>query len=70
MRLSKSLIDQATYQGTAHRSKDGKKTLWSRCALWDDAVPGLGLRITRAGKKSFVLSYRAGSRKRQMTLGP
>ncbi len=69
MRLSKSLIDQATYQGTAHRSKDGKKTLWSRCVLWDDVVQGLGLRITRAGKKSFILSYRVGSRKRQMTLG-
>ena len=68
MKLTKTAIDQATYHGTEHPSKDGK-TLWSRCVLWDDAVPGLGLRITPAGKKSFVLSYRSGSRKRQMTLG-
>ncbi len=68
MKLTKAAIDQASYNGASHRGRDGK-TLWSRCVLWDDAVPGLGLRITPTGKKSFVLSYRAGSRKRQMTLG-
>lgn len=68
MKLTKAVIDQATYDGNSHRGSDGK-TKWSRCVLWDDTVPGLGLRITHTGKKSFVLSYRAGSRKRQMTLG-
>ena len=68
MKLTKAVIDQATYDGNSHRGSDGK-TKWSRCVLWDDPVPGLGLRITHTGKKSFVLSYRAGSRERQMTLG-
>ena len=37
---------------------------------WDDAVTGLGLRVYPKGKKSFVLSYRVGGRKRLMVLGP
>ena len=37
---------------------------------WDDVVTGLGLRIYPSGKKAFVLSYRAGGRKRLMALGP
>lgn len=69
MKLSKSAIDRATYKGTAITCKNGS-TSWSRCVLWDDEVRGLGLRITPAGKKSFILLYRAGSRQRQMTLGP
>ena len=36
---------------------------------WDRAVTGLGLRIYPSGKKSFVLSYRSGGRKRLMVLG-
>ncbi len=36
---------------------------------WDGNVKGLGLRITKAGAKSYVLSYRADGRKRLMTLG-
>jgi hypothetical protein len=36
---------------------------------WDGEVKGLGLRVTRAGAKAFVLSYRADGRKRLMTLG-
>lgn len=36
--------------------------------LWDDQVKGLGLRTTKAGIKSYVLSYRADNRKRLMTL--
>jgi hypothetical protein len=36
---------------------------------WDGEVKGLGLRITKAGAKSYVLSYRADGRKRLMTLG-
>ncbi len=69
MRLNKTVIENATYQGTSSTSKDGRKS-WSRYVLWDDEVRGLGLRVFPTGKKSFVLFYRAGSRQRQMTLGP
>ena len=36
--------------------------------LWDSQVKGLGLRITPAGAKSFVLNYRVAGRERRATL--
>ena len=36
---------------------------------WDDASPGLGLRITAAGAKALVLDYYVDGRRRRMTLG-
>ena len=36
---------------------------------WDDAIPGLGVRIFPSGKKSYLLRYRAKGRRRYMTLG-
>lgn len=59
MRLTKRVIDAATYEGPAPR----------RDVRWDDSMPGFGLRIYPTGKKAFVLSYRAGGRKRLLTLG-
>ncbi len=37
--------------------------------LWDSEVIGLGLRITPAGARSYVLQYRFGGRSRRYTLG-
>lgn len=46
-------------------AKPGPKTT----ILWDDAVKGFGLRVTRAGSKSFVVDYfDAGGKRRRMTL--
>jgi len=59
MKLTKRLIDAADYQGEGN----------ARCVLWDDEVPGFGCRLFPSGKKSFVLSYRAGGRKRLLTVG-
>ncbi|MCL5776436.1 site-specific integrase [Limibaculum sp. FT325] len=53
---------------TAKKVRDAKASDRTRIE-WDDEVKGLGLRITPAGVKSFVLSYRADGRKRLMTLG-
>jgi len=57
MKLTNKAIKSFTYAGG-----------WD--VRWDDAVTGLGLRVYPSGKKAFVLSYRAGGRKRLMALGP
>ena len=53
---------------TAKVIRDAKPTANTRI-IWDADVVGLGLRITKAGVKSFFLSYRADGRKRLLTLG-
>ncbi|MEI9987155.1 MAG: Arm DNA-binding domain-containing protein [Aliidongia sp.] len=40
-----------------------------RVELWDAALPGFGLRITKAGARTWVLMYRAGGVKRRLTIG-
>jgi len=57
MKLTNKAIKSFTYAGG-----------WD--VRWDDTVTGLGLRVYPSGKKAFVLSYRAGGRKRLMVLGP
>ncbi len=59
MKLTKRAIDAASYTGTGN----------ARCVLWDDEIPGFGLRIFPSGHKSFLLSYRTAGRKRLLTLG-
>jgi len=36
---------------------------------WDTEVKGLGIRVTAAGQRSFVLRYVIAGRERRMTLG-
>jgi integrase len=36
---------------------------------WDDASPGLGLRVLRTGAKSWIVRYRVGRRQRFTTIG-
>ena len=52
---------------TERRIRDAKPEP-KTCILWDSHVKGLGVRITPAGAKSYVLSYRSASRKRLATL--
>jgi integrase len=59
MKLTKSVIDRAKYEGSS-----GK-----RFVLWDTHLQGFGLRVYPSGRKAFILSYRFQGRKRLLTLG-
>jgi integrase len=47
----------------------GLKPQKIRYIEWDDGCPGLGVRISISGKKSFVFMYRFEGKARMMTLG-
>ncbi|HEX4615786.1 MAG TPA: integrase arm-type DNA-binding domain-containing protein, partial [Stellaceae bacterium] len=36
---------------------------------WDDRIPGFGVKVTPAGKRIYVLKYRAGGAQRWLVLG-
>src|SRR5437879_9429341 len=38
--------------------------------LWDEDVPGFGLRVLPSGRKRYIIQYRAGRRSRRVSLGP
>ena len=52
---------------TVRRVRDAKPKA-KTWILWDAVVKGLGLRITPAGAKSYILNYRVGGRERRATL--
>ncbi len=53
---------------TEQRIKEAQGANSTR-VLWDSTVKGLGLRVTKAGAKAFVLSYRQDGRKHIVTIG-
>ena len=53
---------------TEKRIRDAKPSPRTRIE-WDETAHGLGLRITTAGAKSFVLGYYVDGVRRRMTLG-
>jgi|GEM_PF-6210897 len=68
MHLSKEIIAESSYDGRSYRGKSGKLS-WSRCTLWDESEPALGLRISPVGRKTFVVRFRQGKKARERTIG-
>lgn len=56
-KLTKRILDAAEVRTTEY-------------FIWDDDIPGLGLRVLPSGRKGYVVQYRAGRRSRRMSLGP
>ena len=52
------------------RTIDAIEPLETEFFLWDEGIPGFGLRVIPSGRKSFVVQFRAGRRARRMSLGP
>jgi integrase len=55
-KLTKRVVDSA-----AVREKD--------YFIWDDELPGFGLRVFASGKRSYLIQYRAAGRTRRYTIG-
>lgn len=51
------------------RAVDSTEIRTSDYVLWDDELPGFGLRVFASGKRSYVVQYRASGRSRRYTIG-
>lgn len=51
------------------RIVDAADVRTSEYFIWDDDIPGLGLRVLPSGRKGYIVQYRAGRRSRRMSLG-
>jgi integrase len=55
-KLTKRIVDAAEINGTDH-------------FIWDNELPGFGLRVLPSGRKRYVVQFRAGRRSRRISLG-
>src|ERR1700688_1072723 len=51
------------------RTVDAAETRASDYFIWDDELPGFGLRVFQSGKRSYLVQYRAAGRTRRYAIG-
>ena len=51
------------------RVVDAVETREKDDVVWDDGLPGFGLRVLASGKRSYVIQYRLDARSRRYTIG-
>jgi hypothetical protein len=73
MRLNPLTVERQSYSGKPSVDAYGRSQ-WPSCVLWDEDIPGFGLRIhppaaNGLSRKEFVFSYRVGMRSRVMSIG-
>jgi len=51
------------------RTVDAADTRAKDYFIWDNDLPGFGLRVFASGKKSYLIQYRAAGRSRRFTIG-
>ena len=52
------------------RVAEGAAASETEYTIWDDEIPGFGLRVLPSGRRNYMIQYRVGTRTRRMTLGP
>jgi Arm DNA-binding domain/Phage integrase, N-terminal SAM-like domain len=52
------------------RTVDAAEVRSSEYFVWDDELPGFGLRVFPSGRKGYIVQYRTGRRSRRISLGP
>ena len=73
VRLTDALIAREKYRGEPFTDESGREQ-WPSFVLWDDEVPGLGVRIYpsfrgRPSRKDFIVTWRVGLKSRTMGIG-